>query len=252
MNEALQLTKHTIDARAARFRNLVVAVVAVVGACLLGAAVLVSWKPLLGVLLLVTLVGAFLWADDRLVDDWRRKITGLWVHQGLDLDIFARAMRGIPIFPPRVLLGMLRTLPTKETGISAAGLTPPLRQAVGEALSTISRCHADRTALATLAYTAGLASLAWAAIIGSWVPVAGCLLALPLLGLSHASTSLRLRSWQWQVRQILPEETDRRSFAAIARQLDWGSIPSPRKEKWLDSLAQGPLLIQQTASGGPL
>ena len=106
--------------RAARFRNLVVAVVAVVGACLSCAAVLVSWKPLLGVLSLVTVVGAFLWADDRLVDDWRRKIADLWVHQGLDLDIFAKAMGGFPC-SPRALLGMLGTLPTKKTGISQRG-----------------------------------------------------------------------------------------------------------------------------------
>src|SRR5208337_5049595 len=111
MDEALRLTKQAIERRSARFRNLVVGVVLLVTICLVCSLILLSWKPLLGLLLLIPLSGGFVWSDASLVNGWRRSIAELWFRDSLNLDIFSTAVRGMPIFPPGTLGGMLAVLP---------------------------------------------------------------------------------------------------------------------------------------------
>lgn len=65
INKALDITVGTIDARATRFRNFVVAVAAR-GLTFVGwAAIRVSWRALLGLFLLEPLRGTFLCLDAR-------------------------------------------------------------------------------------------------------------------------------------------------------------------------------------------
>ena len=59
MHEALDLTVHTINRRAAGFRNLVVAVVGVILGSALWAVAAGRWMPLLGLVLLVPFCAGF-------------------------------------------------------------------------------------------------------------------------------------------------------------------------------------------------
>jgi hypothetical protein len=233
MGEAVRLTKQTMEKRAARFRDLVVGVVGLVLLCLLCALFFLSWKPLLGTLLLVPLSGAYLCRDISLVNDWQRGITGLWVHGGLDLDTFATAIRGIPYLPPRMLGGMLDALPTKERGIAGALLTPPLREALAGILDVIGRCQWDGTFLATLGYATGLGSAALAMLQHSWMPLAGLLLVFPIQGAGLWIVTLRFRNMWRRIRTLLAGESDVVAIMNAAGCLDWDPIPPRMKQKLL-------------------
>jgi hypothetical protein len=236
MDEALRLTERTIEARSARFRDLIVGLVVVAVVSLVCALVCRSWKPLLGLYLLVPLSGGFMWSDAALVDGWRRRIAALWRRDGLNLDIFSTAVRGMPIFPPRTLGGMLAVLPTTERGITAAALSSPMREALAGTMDTIGHCQGDRTALATLAHTIGLASLSSALLLPSWLPMVGLLLIPPIRGAGHGIAVLRFRRRWRRVRELLPGDGERRALVEAAARLDWNPIPATTKQKLLGSL----------------
>jgi hypothetical protein len=240
MDEALRLTKQTIETRSARFRDLVVLVVGLAAACLVCTLVLRSWEPLLGLLLLVPLAGVFVWRDASLVNDWRRGIAELWIHDRLELEIFSTAVRGIPIFPSGMLGGMLAILPTKERGVGTAAFSRAMREALAGALELIGRCQRDQTALSTLAYTIGLTSLALALLRHSWMPLAGLLLLVPIRSLGFRIAVLRFRPWWRRVRELLPRECERSAFIEAAGRLDWEPIPAATKRRLLRSCGSAP------------
>ncbi|HEX8200215.1 MAG TPA: hypothetical protein VF590_06985 [Isosphaeraceae bacterium] len=197
---------------------------------------LLSWKPLLGLLYLVPLVGAFLWGDARLVARWQRRIAELWVRRELELDNFAVALRSNPILPPGMLSGMLATLPSQEAGPRTGQMTPAIREAVAARAQTILHCQSDRTALGTLGSLLGFTSLVAAAALQSWALLGGLLLTPLVLATGLWSPTLRFRRWRQRVRAILPQESEREELVALASRLDWESIPAESKRKLLLSL----------------
>jgi hypothetical protein len=239
MDEAIRLTKQTIEARSARFRNLVVGVVVLSMSSLVCALAFLSWKPVLGTLLLLPFVSTFLWRDAALVHNWRRGITDFWVSDDLNLDVFSRAIRGMPIFPPATLDGMLAELPTSEHGIMPAALSPRLREALAATLDAVGRLQRDRMALSALAYTIGLSGLVAATLRLSWEPLAGLLLILPthVVGRGIAVGRFR-RRWQFS-RGLLQGEDERRALAENASRFDWEPIPAAMKQSLLGSMGFG-------------
>jgi hypothetical protein len=246
--EAMHLTFDVLRHRLLRFRGLLIAVGLLILLSLGAAIACRSWRPLLGLSLLVTLCGAFCCLDVTRVGRWQDQILGLWDQDRLDLDVFAETVSTLPGVPQDLLRGMFETLPTRKRGF--ARVARAAREAVARTMQALNRCQRDRTALVTLAYTLAGASLACAAFTGSWLPMVGCLTVLPLAGLIHASTALRLRRWHQTILRLVPHEPDRRELAEIVRRLEWGPIPSRQKEKWLESLVQGPVSIRQTVPGG--
>jgi hypothetical protein len=239
MDEAIRLTKQTIEARAARFRKLVVGVVGLVATCLVCALAFLSWKPLLGLLLLVPLVCMFLWRDAALVNKWQRGIIDLWVSGDLNIDVFSRAVRSMPIFPPRTLDGMLAALPTRENGITLAALSPRLRKALAGTLEAVGRFQRERMALATLTYTIGLLCVAVALLRQSWMPLVGLLLIVPIQVAGRGIAVLRFRRrWRW-LRELLPEDDERKALVETAGRLDWEPVPAAMKQRLLRSLGSG-------------
>ncbi len=162
LNEATTITTQTLALRAARFRNFVVAVVAVALAAMLWALLQTSWQPLLGLILLVPLCGAFLYLDARTVHRWQDHILETWAQDKLDLDIFSDTLTAIRALPPRTLRAMLDTLPNLQ---HTATNTCDDRHALAASLQRENRRQSNRTLIVTLAYTAGLAALALVVIL---------------------------------------------------------------------------------------
>jgi hypothetical protein len=235
--EAMDLTTATIDRRAARFRNLVVLLVILVAVSLLGAVLRLSWLPLLGLLALLPLCGFFIFLDTGLVNRWRQQVLEMWAEERLNLDGFTQAISSLRALPPQTVQGMLGSLPTKERTPAAAKPSPALRRALAATVNTIHRCENDWTGLVSIAYTLGVASLALAAVVESWRPLAGALLVAPVLAAAWGFKAARWRRWRRTVLALHRRHgLEWTTFLPAANQLDWGSVPDRKKQRLLDSL----------------
>ena len=147
VKDALDLTTQTIDRRAYRYRNLVVLVVLVGLVSGIGAVVLLSGLPLLGLLLLLPLCGGFHYLDSVLVNRWGNRLLQMWAEEELDLDAFVESIAAIRLLPPATLGAMLDTLPK----IGRRELSSVVKKALVITLATHSRCESDRTAAGVIA-----------------------------------------------------------------------------------------------------
>jgi hypothetical protein len=239
LKEAVDLTTRTIDCRAFHYRNLVILLVLVVVVSGVWAAVRWSGLPLLGLLLLAPLCAAFILLDTTLVNRWRRRVLGWWVEGCLPLDNFANAVASLRMLPPGTVRAMVGTLPTRDRVPAAAKAPPVLRRALADTLKAIHRGESARTAIAGLAYSVGAASLALAALLGDWLPLAGVALVLPVIGLGWGLAAVRWRSWRRAIRTLRKEQgLDLPGFTEAADQLDWGSIPDRKKRRLLGPLGE--------------
>ena len=201
-NEAVKLTTQTINTRTVRFRNFVIAVVVVALGSVVWASIQWSWKPLLGLLLLVPLCGAFLYLDARLVHQWRQQVLEMWAQENLDLKTFSSAMSTIRTLPERTLRGMLDTLPNPQNMSKNGNLAPADRKALVLSLQTSSRQQNNRTLLTTITYTLGLATLALVAIQGFVQPLVVLPLILLAIGVTKWLNEFRFRNRKIQIHEI--------------------------------------------------
>ena len=113
----------TLGRRAAWYRNLVVAVAALVlGSVAWALAAGRAW-PLAGLLLLLPSCLAFVLNDRRLVRGWRHEILGLARDGGLDLNAFLSVIPEIRTLPGRTLRGMLDVLSRDPASIPDPGVS---------------------------------------------------------------------------------------------------------------------------------
>lgn len=237
ISEAMRLTTYTINIQTSIFRNLVITVVVVSLISLIWAAIQRSWLPLLGVLLLAPICGAFFFYDIHLIDRWQQQILAMWEQENLDLDIFTQAMTTISALPQHTLRGMRGTLPTKDKVSCGGNIPQSFRHAVAMTLKTINGCHKDRTVCVTLAWTLGLASPALAAIQWSWLPLLGFLLVIIIISVGKWLSLSRLGSWSKQILGAKQEQgLDIKKFVEIAGQLEWDPISDKKQEQLLNSL----------------
>jgi hypothetical protein len=233
----MQWTVDTLGRRLKGFRNLAIAVGLVILLSLVASIGLRSWRPLCGLSVVIPLCGAFWCRDATRVARWQARVLNLWCEDRLDLDVLAQTLLVTPGVPHQLLRGMLDALPTRSKGF--ARMTPDPREATTRTMQALDRCQWDKTALATSAYTFGVASLAGVILARSYLPLAGCLLIPLLLGVFHLATGLRLWHWHRRIVALLRLGEDRCEFAETARRLDWGPIPPRQKERWLAALAEG-------------
>jgi hypothetical protein len=187
---------------------------------------------------LFVVVGSFHCRDLQRIKSWQQSILDLWVRDRLDLDVFSYTMSLNRKAPQDLLRVMLSRLPTRSRGFSP--MATNLRSATAQTMRTLEWCKWDRVALLALGYSIASGSLAWAASASSLQPIAGCLLVLLLLGALPLSTDRRLRHWHRRIAPLVLEGVDRRQFAEVARQLDWGPIPSWQKDRWIEVVAHEP------------
>jgi hypothetical protein len=131
-----------------------------------------------------------------------------------------------------MLQGMLDSLPPKD--IDLKNLSPSDRKALAATLETISRCQTDRSGVAALAYLAASTSLAVGALVWSWLPLLGSLLALPLIATSRGITTWRLKRLRGDLGALKQaDELGLSRYRDVAVRLDWGHIP---RDKWQKAL----------------
>jgi hypothetical protein len=105
-------------------------------------------------------------------------------------------------------------------------------------MQTLNRCKLDWMAFVTLVHFVALAAVALAVSIWSFWPIVGCLLVPILLDMLPILTELRMRHWRRQITLHAQLGFNRRDFTEVVRQLDWGPIPSSRKDHWLKAVAE--------------
>ena len=82
--QAMQWTADALGRRLVRFRNLTITVGIVILVSLVASIALRSWRPLLGLLVLVPLCGVFWCRDATWVGRWQGRILALWCEGRLD------------------------------------------------------------------------------------------------------------------------------------------------------------------------
>jgi hypothetical protein len=233
---ALAATRETFTRRAARYRNLVVAVVLIGFVAPVAAVVLWSWRPLLGWLLVVPVSAAFFALDARSVARWRAALLDGWAAGTLSLDSLRDGLTAIRQLPPATLAAMLAPLPTRARLDRSADLSSETREAVAATVRAIDAAVVRRTALAAIAVAVGAAGLAAAAAAGSWWPLAGLPVALALNLVARRIGSRPPRGWVRRVRDLRGRGLDAAAFAELAGRLDWSPLPAGARDRWLARL----------------
>lgn len=237
LKEAVSLTTQAIDARAARFRNLVIVVVGVAIISMVWAVFRMSWQPLLALLILMPLCAAFLYLDIALVNHWQEQIVDMWVREFLDLDIFSDTMSSLRMLPSRTLKSMLCPLRNNQNALTSGQIPPVTRKALAMTLKTISRCQNDRTAFVAFAYILCCTFLALAGIRWSLPSLLGLLFVLPLIAAFKWTNDWRFRRLRKQIVGMKQEQgIELSNYVEVAAQLDWESIPHKKKDRLLSSL----------------
>jgi hypothetical protein len=244
--EAIDATRDAIVDRARLYKRLVIAVslagVAAFGALLAGqAGGLLAFAALMP----ATVLG-FSLLDALAVQRWRARLLGPWIDGRLQLDIFLRTMQQVPGLPQHTVAGMLDTVP----GWPADTVPPPLRTALGRALSVAGRLGIEHLLLRTvMAAVGGLAVMLalWFEQLAWLAPAA---LALP-------------GWWAWQfdarrrARRCSTEAARQLALAGIAPDLraawlsplPWQGTPAPVQAAWRSGLAiAGPAAAQACSS----
>ena len=166
------ITYQVLTDRLLRYKILFIAVGLVIFFSLVGSVVCRSWLPLLGLLAPIMLCGVFFCCDMIRVNRWQEQILAMWTQDRLDLDVFSETVLSTPGVPQNLLRGMLDSLPTRKKGF--ASMEPVTRNATARTIQVLNRCHLDRTAIVTLAFSVGMASLAWTTVAWSCRPITGC------------------------------------------------------------------------------
>jgi len=238
-DEAIRLTTHTIQVRAMHYRNFVISVVSIAFMSMVWASITLSWRPLLGLLVLVPLCGIFLALDTSTVHRWRHQVLEMWIHDRLDLAIFTHAMTTIGPLPSHTLHGMLSTLPFTGHGLAGRPLSPATRRGLALTVQTLNCCQYDRTAWVTLAAAAGLTCLVWALVHWSWRPLVGGLGVVPVIALGTWCPGARFRRWQHRLYELHHKHgLEIKDFLEIASRLEWDAVPDKKKDKLLLSLME--------------
>ena len=144
---AIDLTRHTIETRARRYRNLVVGCVVIIVCSLASSAVCWSFAPLAALMTLVPACGLFALQDRKRLDDWRSNLLTKWGMRDLDFHALRNAVVAIPTLPKETLHGMLATLPCADDIRMERGVSSGTRRAVATAVGASDACTADSLAL---------------------------------------------------------------------------------------------------------
>ena len=110
MKEALLITNEAMSRRLMWYRNLVVCVAVLLVLSPILALILLSWKPLIGLLLLPPLCGYFAIQDGRIVRRWRNAILAMQRSGGLNLANFCCTIEMHRGYPKKTIKAMLETL----------------------------------------------------------------------------------------------------------------------------------------------
>jgi len=234
--DAIGSTIRLLNSRARRYRNLVIAVLAVIFAIALWATIQWSVLPLLGLLSLPMLCGISFCLDTASVNRWRAHVLLQWQAGQLDIDDLWYALAHMKHLPTKTIDTMLGSLPTRDLIGASTAMTPGLRKGLAATLTCIHSCQTVRTIEATAAWTVGATSLAVATIAKSGVPCFGIICVLPVLGAGVLWRTLRFRHWRHAVRRLHPGGDQLQCFVEAAARLDWESIKAHRRRKLLGSL----------------
>jgi len=236
MKEAIHITTETINLRMKWYRNIIVGGIGIVLITMVWAIVLMSWRFLLGWLLLLPLCGAFLYIDCRLTNKWQERILEMWIQGTLDLNMFCDTMSQVRMFPKRMLQGMMNTLPIHPDPVISKNMNPDIRRSLSLTLQTLNACQNDRTIFASLAFTLALFSLAMAVILKSWIYLVGLSLTPLVIGVSMGFRTIRLKPLREHLTGFKGEKTGEfEKFIESAVHLDWGCIPKKKKAQLLST-----------------
>jgi uncharacterized membrane protein len=150
-----------------------VAVVLIAALSLGGAAVTHSWAALLGLSFLIPTCGLYLFADGRLLQEWRGGLLARWVDKEIDFAALRGAVRAVPALPAEVLNGILATLPTPGELAEEQRVVTPTRRAVAAAYQLTYRRRQEALLLKTGASLVTVGSIAAAVWLRSWGPLTG-------------------------------------------------------------------------------
>jgi hypothetical protein len=112
--EALNLTLRTIEERARRYRNLVIAVTILTLLSILCAILCRQWLFLGALVLVVPLIGGFFILDSRNICHWKAEILEMSLARGLDLPLFLKTAAELRRFSPPTLQDMLLMISQDE------------------------------------------------------------------------------------------------------------------------------------------
>ncbi len=231
---ALDLTTSTIDCRARRYRNAIVVVVITSLVSIIWAIVTFSWKPLCGLLLLVPIVGWFLYLDGKHLHQWQQGVLYQWYNDDVSPYVLALGLKSIPTLPEITLESMLALLPTDDKlSTSSRGM----RRAVSKTLSFIYRYQERHTVTRLLVLTSCLLTAVASYFMSSLWILLGVLAVVPIMLLRLVFTEVAFRHWRSQIQALQKEHNLNISlFIEAARDLNWNSVPEEKISNWLAAL----------------
>jgi hypothetical protein len=172
--DAINLTLKTIEGRARLYRKIVVCVSVTFVAALILAAGLRSWQPLVGLILLVPVSGAFLAIDSRKVRSWQTSMLQMWRVRGLDLGEFERLIAKLGHVPVHTVRGMLMVLPMQNAKSMNRQCSDAQKESISNSLQLAVRANEHKTLLTSAALTIFVSCLVAVAVWRSEINAVSC------------------------------------------------------------------------------
>jgi uncharacterized protein (DUF983 family) len=228
---AIDLTTQAIDNRARYFRNQIVSVVLVGAVSIAVAAYAWTLWPLIFLLLVIPLCGAFLLLDGRLLGNWRSQLLASWAKRELDLWPFRDAMAAIPTLPKATLQGMLAMLPWAPDWSAEQTAATNTRERVVVVAATIHACRNDEIALKTLGAMVVTSAMICAVAIKTWLPLLLIMATFLLPLLTRQIRRGRLRKLRTSIVTAKGDaDFNAIAFGCLLDSLDWRPIAVSEKQ----------------------
>ena len=238
--ELIDSARDTIVQRARLYKRLVIGV-SLGSLLVIGLALgLRSLLPLLGWLLLPTLVLLHRGLDLRAVHRWRMQAVQRWADGRVQLDLLARTLRSVPALPAATVEGMLESLPPWRTP------APPesIRHACAQAQQRLGLAAETALQLRALAWTVAASAVVLAWRTGQLPWLAGLPLALLLPAAWRAWARRRLR----QALEPLRAPAD--SAGQRLAELNWQGVPAALSRGWVGDPPAAPAASEAVNESG--
>ena len=214
LNNAIELTKKTLQKRALYYRNLVIIVSLLLVITPISALISLSWQPLIAWLFIPLSYTLFLYTEQKKLADWQLTILTYWQEEQLKLHFLAQSLLHLPIFPENTIQSMVALLPQPKESDT---LPSESRQAIVCLQKTINHCHRIRNSMLILSMIIIIFSFLLSIILNSFFPLLFIVFMMPL---RIIETWYFNQQWQIQLKKNSVFYKKDKVFLAIISHLD--------------------------------
>lgn len=165
----IDLTSMVLIKRSKCFRKLVIVFILIIVAGLITDIAVLSFRPTVGLLLLIPAYSLYLVCDNHLLIKWRTQVMSAWRSKEIDLFALRQALSANKALPQQSINAMLETLPNAGSLVEEQSIPKVLRIAVADSLKERGDTLHYQLIRNAISFTIISSILSWAVMTNSWI-----------------------------------------------------------------------------------